>query len=113
MSFNDRAAYMSASRPRAVSNRVDAETRGVSPIQIENKNPLRNSSSSQNHRGSRAQKSMSENQPDRPVRRKPIKESISNTNRSDWDKNRPRKPALADGASPNARDGEKNLASCE
>ncbi|KAJ5363039.1 Spc97/Spc98 [Penicillium brevicompactum] len=118
MSLNDRAAYMSAPRPRAVSNRVDAEIRGVSPIQTENKNPLRNSSSSQNHRVSRDQKSMSEKRSERAVittrersvRRSPIKESISAPNRSDWDKNRPRKAFQSDGANINARDGEKSPA---
>lgn len=121
MSLNDRAAYMSAPRPRAVSNRVDAEIRGVSPIQTENKNPLRNSSSSQNHRVSRDQKSMSEKRSERAVvttrersvRRSPIKESISAPNRSDWDKNRPRKPLQSDAANINARDGEKSPAACE
>ncbi|CAG8359156.1 unnamed protein product [Penicillium salamii] len=115
MSVNDRAAYMSAPRPRAVSNRVDAESRGLSPGQIENKNPLRNSSSSQNHRVSRDQKSMSEKRSERAgittrersVRRIPTKEPVSAPNRAEWDKNRPRKPIQTDGANPNVRDGEK------
>ncbi|CAG8020771.1 unnamed protein product [Penicillium olsonii] len=115
MSVNDRAAYMSAPRPRAVSNRVDAESRGLSPMQIENKNPLRNSSSSHPHRVSRDQKSMSEKRSERPgittrersVRRNQTKDSISAPNRGDWEKNRPRKPIQTDGANPSARDGEK------
>ncbi|CAG8938069.1 unnamed protein product [Penicillium salamii] len=115
MSVNDRAAYMSAPRPRAVSNRVDAENRGLSPGQIESKNPLRNSSSSQNHRVSRDQKSMSEKRSERAgittrersVRRNPTKEPVSAPNRAEWDKNRPRKPIQTDGANVNVRDGEK------
>ncbi|CAG7943378.1 unnamed protein product [Penicillium salamii] len=115
MSVNDRAAYMSAPRPRAVSNRVDAENRGLSPGQIESKNPLCNSSSSQNHRVSRDQKSMSEKRSERAgittrersVRRNPTKEPVSAPNRAEWDKNRPRKPIQTDGANVNVRDGEK------
>ncbi|CAG8083443.1 unnamed protein product [Penicillium salamii] len=115
MSSNDRAAYISAPRPRAVSNRVDAESRGLSPGQIENKNPLRNSSSSQNYRVSRDQKSMSEKRSERAgittrersVRRNPTKEPVSAPNRAEWDKNQPRKPIQTDGANPNVRDGEK------
>ena len=67
MSANDRAAYMSAPRPRAVSNRVDSETRGPSPLQVENKDPLRHSTSSQKHGASRDQKSMSEKRQERMV----------------------------------------------
>jgi gamma-tubulin complex component 2 len=115
MSANDRA-YMSAPRPRAVSNRVDAEVRGASPIQIENKNPLRNSSASQNHRVSRDQKSMSEKRTERAVittreksvRRNPVKESTSAPNRSDWDKVRPKKPAQTDSANIHTRNDEKD-----
>ncbi|KAJ5372846.1 Spc97/Spc98 [Penicillium concentricum] len=121
MSANDRAAYMSASRPRAVSNRVDSETRGQSPLQVENKDPLRHSTSSQKHRVSRDQKSMPEKRPERIVitsrekamRRNPVnpvKESISAANRGDWDKTRPRKLAQLDEANPSARTGEKDPA---
>jgi hypothetical protein len=124
MSANDRAAYMSAPRPRAVSNRVDSETRGPSPLQVENKDPLRHSTSSQKHRASRDQKSMSDKRSERMViasrekamRRNPVnpvKESISAANRGDWDKTRPRKPIQLDDSRPSSRTGEKDPADCE
>ncbi|KAJ5319983.1 hypothetical protein PENANT_c040G11045 [Penicillium antarcticum] len=106
MSANDRA-YMSASRPRVVSNRVDAENRGVSPLQTENMDPSRASTASQKHRMSRDQKIMSEKRTERSmittrekvVRRNPVKESLSAANRGDWEKTRPKRPVQADGAS--------------
>ncbi|KAF4771457.1 hypothetical protein HAV15_004253 [Penicillium sp. str.  len=121
MSANDRAAYMSAPRPRAVSNRVNSETRGPSPLQVENKDPLRHSTSSQKHRASRDQKSMSDKRSERiviasrekAVRRNPVnpvKESISAANRGDWDKTRPRKPVQLDDARPSSQTGEKDPA---
>lgn len=124
MSANDRAAYMNASRPRAVSNRVDSETRGASPLQIENKDPLRRSSSNQKHRASRDQKSMADKRSERmvitsrerAVRRNPVnpvKESINAASRGDWDKTRPRKPVQLDDGNSSFRTGEKDLADCE
>jgi gamma-tubulin complex component 2 len=108
MSVNDRA-YMSAPRPRVVSNRVDSENRGASPLQTENVDPSRASTSSQKHRISRDQKSMTEKRAERAVittrektvRRNPVKESLSAANRGDWDKTRPKRPAQSDGASSN------------
>ncbi|KAJ5124010.1 uncharacterized protein N7515_007835 [Penicillium bovifimosum] len=121
MSANDRAAYMSVPRPRAVSNRVDSETRGPSPLHVENKEPLRHSTSSQNYRTSRDQKSMSEKRSERTVittrekaaRRNPInpvKESVSAANRGDWDKSRPQRAAQVDASSSNTRSREKESA---
>ncbi|KAJ6030644.1 uncharacterized protein N7446_000293 [Penicillium canescens] len=108
MSANDRA-HMSAPRPRVVSNRVNAENRGASPLQTENIDPSRASTSSQKHRVSRDQKSMSEKRTERTVittkekavRRNPVKDSLSAANRGDWDKTRPKRPVQADGASSN------------
>ncbi|KAJ5081783.1 hypothetical protein NUU61_010047 [Penicillium alfredii] len=111
MSVNDRrVSSMSASRPRVVSNRVDA---GESH-QPDNVDPLRTSTSSQKHRMSRDQKTMSEKRSERmvvttrekAVRRNPVKESTGAANRGDWDRIKPKK--MADGASPNARRAEKD-----
>ncbi|KAJ5464130.1 hypothetical protein N7475_007265 [Penicillium sp. IBT 31633x] len=121
MSANDRAAYMSAPRPRAVSNRVDSDARGPSPLQVENKDPLRHSTSSQKPRAPRDQRSMSEKRLERAVvttrekavRRNPInsvKESVGVPSRSDWDKARPRKPVQVDGAPFHTRNEEKDPA---
>lgn len=124
MSTNDRAAYMSAPRPRAVSNRVVSETRGPLSLQVENKDPLHHSTSSQKHTTSRDHNSMSDKRAERmvitsrekAVRRNPVnpvKESISAANRGDWDKTRPRKPVQLDDVNFSARTGEKHTADCE
>lgn len=118
MSANDRAAYMSAPRPRAVSNRVDSETRGPSPLQVENKDPLRHSTSSQKHRASHDQKSMSEKRQERMVitsREKAVRRNPANpaASRGDWDRTRPRKPLQFDDTNPSSRTGENGAADCE
>lgn len=120
MTSNDqRASYMSAPRPRVVSNRVDADnSRGAaSPQQSDNMDPLRTSTSSQKHRLSRDQKTVSEKRTERSVittrekavRRNPVKESTSAANRVDWERTRPKKMAQADGASPNAAMREQGM----
>lgn len=119
MSANDRA-YMSASRPRVVSNRVNSENRGASPLQTENMDPSHASTSSQKHRVSRDQKSMSEKRTERAVittrekavRRNPVKESLSAANRGDWDKTRPKRPVQADGTSSNPQNDSTSKWSC-
>lgn len=118
MTSNDRrASYMSAPRPRVVSNRVDADkSRGASPLQSDNMDPLRTSSSSQKHRLSSDRKTVSEKRTERSVittrekavRRNPVKESTSAANRGDWEKARPKKMAT-DGASPNAAKREQGM----
>lgn len=121
MSSNDRrASYMSASRPRVVSNRVDADkSRGAaSPLQADNMDPLLTSTSSQKHRHSRDQKSTSEKRSERTVittrekavRKNPVKESPSTAHREDWEKARPKKTGHVDGTSPNATKREQGMA---
>ena len=115
MSVNDRASYMNAPRPRAVSNRVEAQARGASPLH-ESMDPLRSSTASatQKHRMSRDQRSMSEKRTERTtvttreksVRRNPVKESSSAANRGDRDKSRPKYPSQSD--SPGGRRPEKD-----
>ncbi|KAJ5175958.1 Spindle pole body component alp4 [Penicillium canariense] len=112
MSANDRrASYMSAPRPRVVSNRVDADrpSRGAaSPLQPDNMDPSRTSTSSQKQRSSREPKSMTEKRTERTViterekavRRIPVKASSSAGNRGEWDKPRTKKTSMADGTSP-------------
>jgi gamma-tubulin complex component 2 len=112
MSVNDRrASYMGAPRPRVVSNRVDAErpSRGAaSPQQPDNMDSLRTSTSSQKQRLPREQKNMTEKRTERTVittrekavRRNPVKESSSASNRGEWDKSRTKKTRTADGMSP-------------
>ncbi|KAJ5666806.1 hypothetical protein N7462_011215 [Penicillium macrosclerotiorum] len=112
MSVNDRrASYMSAPRPRVVSNRVDADkpSRGAAPPQqVDLKDPLRTSTSSQKQRVSRDQKTMSEKRTERTVittrekavRRNPAKES-------EWDKSRTKKNSHADVTSPAGKRKEK------
>ncbi|GLI82084.1 gamma tubulin complex Spc97/GCP2 subunit Alp4 [Penicillium ochrochloron] len=112
MSVNDRrASYMSAPRPRVVSNRVDADrpSRGAaSPQQPDNMDSLRTSTSSQKQRLPRDQKNMTEKRTERTVittrekavRRNPIKESSSASNRGDWDKSKTKKTRTTDGMSP-------------
>lgn len=120
MTSNDRrASYMNAPRPRVVSNRVDADkSRGAaSPLQSDNMDPLRTSASSQKHRSSRDQKTISEKRTERgvittrekAVRRNPVKESTSAVNRGDWEKSRSKKIGQADGASPNAAIREQGM----
>lgn len=118
MSANDRAAYMSAPRPRAVSNRVDSETRGPSPLQVENKDPLRHSTSSQKHGASRDQKSMSEKRQERMVvtsREKAVRRNPANpaASRGDWDRTRPRKPVQLDDTNPSSRNGDNGAVDCD
>lgn len=121
MTSNDRrASYMSAPRPRVVSNRVDADkSRGAaSPLQSDNMDSFRNSTSSQKHRSSRDQKTVSEKRTERSVittrekavRRNPVKESSSAANRGDWEKTRSKKMGQVDGASPNAAMREQGMA---
>jgi gamma-tubulin complex component 2 len=112
MSANDRrASYMSAPRPRVVSNRVDADrpSRGAaSPQQPDNMDSLRTSTSSQKQRLPREQKNMTEKRTERTVittrekavRRNPIKESSRASNRGDWDKSKTKKTRTTDGLSP-------------
>ncbi|KAJ5923991.1 hypothetical protein N7466_008178 [Penicillium verhagenii] len=105
MSVNDRVSYMSAPRPRVVSNRVEAGPRGASPFP-DTMDPLRSSTASQKHRMSRDQRSMSEKRTERStittreksVRRNTIKDSSSAANRADRDKSRPKYPNQPDGA---------------
>lgn len=124
MSSNDRrASYMSAPRPRVVSNRVDADkSRGAaSPLQSDNMDPLRTTNSSQKHKLSRDQQSMSEKRTERTVittrekavRRNPVKESSSAANRGDGEKARPKTIVQADLASPNAAKREQGMASSQ
>lgn len=102
---------MIANRPRVASNRVDADNpnRGASPQP--DVDPLRTSTSSQKHRSSRDQRTMSEKRTERTVistkekavRRNPVKESSSATNRGDGERSRSKKPSQAEGASPGSR----------
>ncbi|KAJ6088823.1 hypothetical protein N7486_010084 [Penicillium sp. IBT 16267x] len=111
MSVNDHASYMNAPRPRVVSSRVEAGPRGASPLP-DHLDALRSSTTSQKHRMSRDQRSMSEKRTERTtittreksVRRSPIKESSSAANRGDRDKSRPKYPSQLEGASPRAKD---------
>ncbi|KAJ5087670.1 hypothetical protein N7456_011286 [Penicillium angulare] len=117
MSVNDRASYMNAPRPRVVSNRVEAGPRGASPLH-DTMDPLRSSTTSQKHRMSRDQRSMSEKRTERStvttreksVRRNHVREPSTAANRGDRDKSRPKYPSQLDGASPGGRRGEKDAA---
>ncbi|KAJ5569612.1 uncharacterized protein N7459_009042 [Penicillium hispanicum] len=122
MSAHDRrASYMNAPRPRVVSNRVDADrpSRGAaSPLHADNMDPLRTSASSQRHRMSRDQKSMSEKRTERTVittkekaaRRNPVKEPVGATNRGERDKSRTKQPGQVDDASSDPRRKEYDVA---
>lgn len=114
MSSNDRrASHMSAPRPRVASSRVDADrpSRGAaSPL--EDMDP-RTSTSSQKHRLSRDQKTMSEKRTERTVitskekavRRNLPKEFNVAINVSKWE-DKPGKTGQAEGASPSSRKRE-------
>lgn len=122
MSAHDRrASYMNAPRPRVVSNRVDVDrpSRGAaSPLHADNMDPLRTSTSSQRHRMSRDQKSMSEKRTERTVittkekaaRRNPVKEPVGATNRGEREKSRSKQPGQVDDASSDPRRKEHEAA---
>ncbi|KAJ5805139.1 hypothetical protein N7474_011026 [Penicillium riverlandense] len=111
MSVND---YMNPPRPRAATSRVDTDksTPGDEPLQPENMDPLRSSSSGHKKNPSRDVK-QSEKRTERTVittrekaqvrARNPVKESSSAANRGD---SRQKKTAPAGATSPNARKKE-------
>lgn len=121
MSVNDRrASYMSAPRPRVASSRAgDAEKaalrNGASPLQPDNMDQLRGSTSSQKSKVPREQNPTSEK---RPVNtrekgqirsRNPVKEAAGAGNRSDWERSRSKRASQTEG-SPNVRKKEKEPA---
>lgn len=116
MSVNDRrASYMSAQRPRVVSNRVgDAEKATPrTSFQSDNMDQMRGSASSQRNRTSRDQNGASEKRSDRTVvtarekaqgrTRHSVKESASTGNRGEREKARPKRTSHGNVASPGAR----------
>lgn len=123
MSVNDRrASYMSAPRPRVSSNRVGDARSGASPLQPEQINNRR-STSSQKGKVSREQRDiMGDKRAERmaphskdkaQVRaRNPVKEPSSTGNREEWERSRSRRATLTDGASPNTRKKDKEPADC-
>lgn len=122
MSSNDRrASYMSAHRPRAVSNRVvDAEKASprssASSFQTENMDQMRGSASSQRNRLSRGPSSAGEKRTERVITtkdktqvrtRNTMKESISAGNRLEREKSRLKRTSQPDGGSTSGRKREQ------
>lgn len=128
MSVNERrASHMGAPRPRVASHRVDDAEKAAlrsapSPLQSENMEHLRGSTSSQKSKASREQQNItSEKRTERMTintkektqirTRNPIRESTSAGNRGEWEKPRPKRATLTDGANPaNVRKKEKEPA---
>lgn len=124
MSVNDRrASYMSAPRPRVVSNRVaDAEKAtprsGASSFQSDNMDQMRGSMSSHRSKLSREQNTASEKRSERTVvpardkaptrTRNPVKESTS-ASRGERERPRPKRLSHADIVSPNVRKEKEHI----